>query len=286
VPNIEQDFSHTTLGRTGLKVFRLGLSATYWPGKKIIYKAIDEGINFFFFFNFDLQMVRVLRDVFQSRRDDFVVSTGAYNWSIGHLNLQRTLEKRLRKLKTDYIDVFYFLGVLRERELTDHVLEEFQKFRDEGKIRSFGISTHNREFAGQLVKKGDLDVYMMRYNAAHRGAEREIFPYLEKSNPGIVSYTATRWTYLLRRPKGWPKDGRIPTAGMCYRFVLSNPHVHVCLTAPRNLKQFNENLAAVYEGPLNQEDMKFMRTFGDAVHKVSRKGYGRIIPFSRSRAEN
>jgi hypothetical protein len=28
----------------------------------------------------------------------------------------------------------------------------------------------------------------------------------------------TRWTALLRRPRGWPKNERVPTAGECYRF--------------------------------------------------------------------
>ena len=82
----------------------------------------------------------------------------------------------------------------------------------------------------------------------------------------LVSYTATRWRYLLRPPKGWPKGGPVPTAGQCYRFVLSNPHVHVCLTAPSNVEQLEENLAAVRRGPLDEAEMRFMHDFGDAVH--------------------
>lgn len=274
---MERDFTHTTLGRTGLKVFRLGLSATYRPGKKTIYKALDEGVNFFFWFGFDTQMTKVLREVIKSKREDFIITTGSYNFLLGHPNLRRTLEKRLRKLRTDYIDIFYHLGVLRERDLNDSILEEFQRFREEGKIRFYGISTHNRKFAGQLVQKGALDIIMMRYNAAHRGAEQDIFPFLELHNPGIVSYTATRWRYLLRRPKSWPKDSRIPTAGMSYRFVLSNPYIHVCLTAPTNIKQLTENIAAVHEGPLNEDDMEFMRQFGDAVYNSAKKGISRIF---------
>ncbi len=107
---------------------------------------------------------------------------------------------------------------------------------------------------------------MVRYNAAHRGAETDIVPYLAAHDPGVVSYTATRWTYLLRRTKGWPKDRAVPTAGQCYRFVLSNPNVDVCLTAPRSEKQLLENLEAVRQGPLPEDEMGFMRAFGDAVH--------------------
>jgi len=46
--------------------------------------------------------------------------------------------------------------------------------------------------------------------------------------------------------------------------------VDVCLTAPMNLKQLKENLAAVKEGPLTEDDMDFMRTFGDVVHGSTR----------------
>jgi aryl-alcohol dehydrogenase-like predicted oxidoreductase len=128
------------------------------------------------------------------------------------------------------------------------------------------MSCHDRKFAGQLADEGALDVFMIRYNAAHRGAEKDIFPFLAKHNPGIVSYTATRWTYLLRKPNNYPKGERIPTAGMCYRFVLSNPNVHLALTAPSNEKQLVENLASLRDGPLNDEEMTFMKQFGDAVY--------------------
>jgi hypothetical protein len=103
---------------------------------------------------------------------------------------------------------------------------------------------------------------MIRYNAASTGAETDIFPHLPESNPAVVSFTATRWTSLLRPPRGYPKGGRLPTAGMCYRFVLSNPAVHVCLMAPGNLTQFEQNLAEIRQGPLHEEDMQFMRSFG------------------------
>ncbi len=263
---MSSDFLQSTLGRNGPRVHRLGLSASYRPGKAAIYRALDEGINYFFGYGFDSQMMSVLRDVLRRDRDRYVIATGAYNFILGHPNLRRTLEKRLRRLGTDYIDAFLFLGVMKEREFSPSVREELYRLREEGKVRSVGLSTHNRQFAGRLAADGSVDVLMIRYNAAHRGAEGEIFPYLERHDPGVVSYTATRWTQLLRRPRGWPKDGPVPSAGMCYRFVLSDPNVDVCLTAPSNLDQLVENIAAVRQGPLTEEEMSFMRRFGDAVH--------------------
>jgi aryl-alcohol dehydrogenase-like predicted oxidoreductase len=258
------------LGSTGLKVFPLGLSTSYWPGKKTIYQAIDEGINLFFGFGFDQQMFSVLRDVMKSNRQRFVLATGAYNYLFGYQNLRKTLERRLRQFRTDYIDAFLFLGVTRKKEFPEKAREELVRLREEGKVRAIGMSSHDRKFAGTSAAIGALDVLMIRYNAAHRGAEQDIFPYLSQHNPGIISYTATRWSYLLRRPKGWPKNERIPTAGECYRFVLSNPNVHVCLTAPRNQKQLQENIDAVRRGPLSDDDVQFMKEFGDAVYRQNK----------------
>lgn len=263
---MQPDFLRTTLGNTGIAVHRLGLSATYRPGKPVIHKAIDHGLNYFFFFGIDTQMTAVLADVLPGRRDAFVLATGAYNYIWARQNLRRTLEKRLRRLRTDYIDVFHFLGVMRPKELPEQVLDELRELREAGLVRAISISTHDRRLAGQLAAAGALDALMIRYNAAHRGAEQEIFPHLAAHNPGLVSYTATRWRDLLRRPRGYPRDARIPTAGMCYRFVLSNPHVHVCLTAPSNARQLEENLAAAGQGPLAEDEIEFMRSFGDAVH--------------------
>jgi aryl-alcohol dehydrogenase-like predicted oxidoreductase len=262
------DFLHSTLGRTGWPVFRLGLSASYRPGLDAIHEAIDRGVNFLFAYGFDGQMLGTLRQVFRTRRHELIVATGGYNWILWRSNLRRVLEKRLRQLDTDHLDVFMFLGVMKPEHFPDRVQEEMVRLREEGKVRAIGISTHDRRLAGDLAARGALDVLMIRYNAAHRGAETDVFPHLAAHDPGLVSYTATRWTQLLRRTKGWPAGGPIPTAGQAYRFVLSNPHVDLALTAPTSAKQLEENLAEVAKGPLPEEEMAFMRDYGDAVHRA------------------
>ena len=259
------EFLRAPLGKIGTPVCRMGLSATYRPGRQTVFKALDEGLNYFLFFGFDNHMTSVLRDTVPARRDQYVLATGAYNLIWGHQNLRQTLERRLRQMRTDYIDIFHFFGVTRRAYFTPRVREELQAVRESGLVRAVSISTHDRKFAVELAREGVLDAMMIRYNAASTGAETEIFPNLPLSNPAVVSFTATRWTYLLQRPRGYPKEGRLPTAGMCYRFVLSNPAVDVCMMAPGNLKQFEENLREIRLGPLHEEDMQFMRSFGAAV---------------------
>jgi hypothetical protein len=55
-----------------------------------------------------------------------------------------------------------------------------------------------------------------------------------------------------------------------WRHQLHRPNVHVCLTAPRSARELEENLAAVARGPRSEEELSFMRRFGDAVHAQSR----------------
>lgn len=264
---MQRDFLRAPLAKLGTPVCRIGLSATYRPGRETVAKALDEGLNYFFYFGFDNHATSVLRETVHGRRDQFVLATGAYNWILWHQPLRRTLERRLRQLGTDYIDVFHFLGVTRRKHFTQEVRDELQAVRESGLVRGVSISTHDRVFAAELARDGVLDAMMIRYNAAHRGAETEIFPNLPASNPAVISFTATRWTQLLRRPRGHPKDGRVPTAGMCYRFVVSNPAVNVCLMAPGNLRQFEQNLAEIRQGPLVEDDMQFMRSFGDIIYR-------------------
>jgi aryl-alcohol dehydrogenase-like predicted oxidoreductase len=264
---MQQDFLRAPLGKLGTAVCRVGLSATYRPGRATLHRALDEGLNYFFFFGIDVQMTGMLREVVPARREQYVLATGGGNWLVGHFNLRRVLEKRLRQTRAGYIDVFHYLGVTKREHLTPRVLDELQAVRESGLVRAVAISTHDRRLAAELLRDGVLDAVMIRYNAAHRGAEEEIFPHLPPSRPAVIAYTATRWSYLLRRPRGYPKVGRLPNAGMCYRFVLSNPAVHVCLMAPSNLKQFEANLAEIRRGPLAGDDLQFMREFGEVVYR-------------------
>lgn len=262
-----ESFLHGHLGKLPAPVFRLGLSASYRPGKDTVLRAAGWGVNTFFFYGFDSHMTGALRELLKRGRERYVVVTGAYNFIWWRQDFRRTLEKRLRQLGTDYLDAFLFLGVMKPEQFPAGLCEKLQSLREDGRVKAVGISVHDRKFAGRLAAEGALDVLMVRYNAAHRGAERDVFPYVDEPGTGVISYTATRWRALLRRPKGWPRDGRVPDAGLCYRFALSHPAVDVCLTAPSDVRQLEANLKALEKGPLDEDEMRFLREFGDAVYR-------------------
>ena len=260
------DFLHSRLGGKNWPVFRLGLSATYRPGERTVRYALDHGVNYLFAFAIDTNITGVVRGMNADQREKVILGTGAYNWIFGHTSFKKSLESALRRYKTDYIDVFHFLGILKGKEFPPELQDELNALRADGRVRATAISCHDRRFAGELAARGVVDILMVRYNAAHPGAEGDIFPHVAAHQTGVVSYTATRWGRLLVRPRGWPKDEAVATPGQCYRFVLSHPSVHLALTAPKNEKQLRENLRELERGPLPEDEIAWLRRYGAYVH--------------------
>jgi predicted aldo/keto reductase-like oxidoreductase len=133
-------------------------------------------------------------------------------------------------------------------------------------FRFLALGGHQRKLFPELAREGVFDLFHVRYNAAHRGAEEEVFPLIQgEARPGIVTYTATRWGHLIK-PKKMPPGETPPPASHCYRFVLSNPAVDVCMSGPKDMSQMEEALKVLDLGPLDPTEMERMKQIGDHVH--------------------
>lgn len=250
-----------TLGRP---VFRLGLACNYGIDAPGFERALERGAEYVFWTARRTSHLREpLRAALRRDRERLLVATGP---TLGFFsgNVRRGTERLLRELGTEYIDVLHLFWLGVSSAWTKGTTDELLRLKEEGKIRTIGVSIHDRPRAGRLAEDSIIDLFMIRYNAAHPGAERDIFPHLAKRKPAVVAYTATSWRKLLRRPSGW--DGPVMTAGDCYRFCLSSPHVDLALTGPATYAQFEENVAAVERGPLSAEEEKTFRAFGAVVH--------------------
>jgi len=258
----------TILGKTGLEVTRLGIGAGYGLSATNVIYALEKGINFFFWAPFlpgYIPVSRNLKKILPGYRDKIVFATATYFWSLPN-SFERILHRHLKWSGTDHIDIF-FLGMIRKIP-DQRKLEELLRLKEKGIFRFLGVSTHKRKLGEEIMQKWPVDVLMIRYNMAHRGAEEEVFSLLpEKDRPGIIGFNATKHKSLLRKPKGWKVDKPVPTAGDCYRFVLSNPSIDIVLAGPRSKEQIDEAIAAVEKGPHSEEELKWMREFGDLVHK-------------------
>lgn len=168
------------------------------------------------------------------------------------------------------IDVFHLFWVQYHWYVTGKTWPAMRRLKEQGKVRALAISCHDRVKARSYVNELDLDVLMIRYNAAHRGAEREIFASLGDKRPGIVSYTATRWGRLLK-----PAGELGPMSGPeCYRFALGHPTVDVALCGARTYDELRENVEGVLAGPLPDERLSEVKRFGDAVRGAAGGQFG------------
>jgi len=264
---MNDEFLYRDVPAFGKKVFRLGLATNYGVDGDGLEWALDQGVNYVFWTPRSKRVTQALKSAIQRDRKSLILACGPGFGYFGG-SVKRACERILEKLGTDYIDVFQLFWLGRTSALTSSTIEALVSLRESGMVRAIGVSIHDRKRAGRLADDSALDMLMIRYNAAHTGAEQDIFPYLAKRKPSIVSYTATRWRALLKRPKGW--EGPVMTAADCYRFCLHNPHVDLVLTGPKNRDQLQENLSQLREkGPLSEEEYKWMREFGQVVHEAS-----------------
>jgi aryl-alcohol dehydrogenase-like predicted oxidoreductase len=246
----------------GKPVPRLGLATSFGLDEAGIREAFDAGLRYVFWNPYARKLTKVLRAMTPREREPLVIATGPL---LGFTRgaVRRRAERVLKLLGLDTIDVFQLYWLGRTSAWTEGVVEELLALKAEGKVRTLGVSIHDRERAGKLAADSPLDLLMIRYNAAHPGAEKDIFPHLEARRPSIVAYTATDWRKLLKKPRRF--EGPAASAADCYRFCLSSPHVDVVLTGPRDRDELKENLAALHKGPLSREEMIWMRALGQAV---------------------
>ncbi len=256
------------LGRSGLTVGRLGLGSSYGAPAGAYEQAFERGCNYFYWGSARRKgMGEAIRHLASRHRDKIVVVLQSY--SRHGLLLGHRIESGLRGLRLDYADIL-LLG-WHNRPLSPRLMEGALQLQQRGRVRHIAVSGHDRAMFQQFARDLRLQVLMVRYNAAHRGAEKEAFPYLERQGEpkaGVVCYTGTRWGTLID-PRNTPTGVRTPTAVDCYRFVLSNTDVDVCLTGPATAEQMEANLKALELGPLSEEELQWMRKVGDNVHRLT-----------------
>jgi aryl-alcohol dehydrogenase-like predicted oxidoreductase len=271
------------LGHTGLEVTPLGLAAmsmgTSGRGQRLsaddVERAYHEhGINTFLVHFMMKGMCEGVRRLIQAGHRDRLVLVSEVGFPFAG-SVRRGLEKHLRLLGTDHLDLWLLGWVIKRWYARGAVWSEMQRLREAGKVRAIGFSSHNRPLAATLARDLPADVIMIRYNAAHRGAEREIFAPLADlgaNRPGVIAYTATRWNMLLRPlPKrGFP---RAMTGAECYRFVLGQPMVDTVWCGARTPAELREDVEGALAGPLDAARLDEVRRFGDAVHAAAHGGW-------------
>jgi predicted aldo/keto reductase-like oxidoreductase len=179
----------------------------------------------------------------------------------------------LDALRTDYIDVVTFYYVEHADEWQELIgpsgaWQYCRAAKDDGMIRRIGLTSHQRPLAAQIAATGLVDMLMIRYNAAHRGAEREVFPVTEARAMPVVAYTALRWRALLHATPDDPPGFQVPGAAEWYRFVLQSDAVTVVLAAPQNRAELLEALEVLrVTGRLGPAEYQRLAEHGQRVRR-------------------
>ncbi len=265
-------WSPVTLGRSDLTVVPLGLAASYGiPGREVE-RAFERGLNLFYWgalrspvFPRAADFGRSLKRVAGRHRDKVVIVIQSYARSADRMT--RSIEKGLRGLGIDYTDIL-LLGWWNLPP-PEPVMAAAGDLVHRGRARQIMISCHNRRNFRALASDPRVGHIMVRYNAAHAGAERDVFPHLSVPRPGVIAYTATSWSQMLD-PTLAPDGERVPTAADCYRFVLSNPYVDACYTGARTGDELDGAMRALDLGPMSEDEIAWMRRVGTSVRERTR----------------
>ncbi len=181
------------------------------------------------------------------------------------------LRSVLSALRSDYVDVLTLYYVERADEweaLTapGGVVEYLRAAQADGVVRRLGVTSHQRPLAATMAASGLLDCVMVRYNAAHRGAEQEVFPVTAARGLPVIAYTALRWGALLRPTPDDPPAFTPPPPRAWYRFALQQPAVSVVLAAPHTWAELDQDLEVLSaSGPLPAEEYEVLARHGERV---------------------
>lgn len=306
---------YTVLGRTGLKVGIMGVGCGgpsrvgKGTGKSteesvaLIRHALDNDINIID----TAEIYRTERIVGEAikgyDRESIILSTKKSVWgNLSPKNVEKSFDKSLRSLCTDYIDIYHLHAVMPEdyEEVVSNVMPILQKLRDEGKIRFIGITERfdldSQHVMLQKALKDDYwDVMMVGFNILNQSARERVFPKTTKKNIGTLIMFPVRLALSrperlkqitdeiiekeqldpsdidMKNPLGFliHEGGAINLVDAAYRFCNYEPGTHVILSGTGNIDHLKANIESFSRPPLPDEDILKLKNIFRNVDSVS-----------------
>lgn len=270
----------STLGRTGIEVTRLGFGAMElrdesikWPMEEshaelVLNTILDEGITFIDTADCYGRSEQHIGKFISHRRDEFTLATkcgcvpGGREWT--KENLMAGVERSLRRLRTDAIDVMQLHGATPQHVEEGELVEALETMREQGKVRWIGASTASPNVE-TLVEQDSFDVFQIPYSAFSPDNES---PISQASDVGMG--TIIRGGVALGEPgkgRGQPTawqvwndanldelrdDGDDPTA-FVLRYGLSHPDIDTIIVGTKNPDHIRANVRTANRGTLPQD---------------------------------
>lgn len=290
--------NYLTLGRTGLHVSEMGIGAggpsrlgqrdnirTAAESVDLVLRALDAGVNLI-----DTAEAYGTEDIVgaalaQRDRGQIVISTKKRlgNKNITAADLRAGLHESLRRLRSDYVDIYHLHGLRPEQYdyYRDDIVPVMQELQREGKIRFIGVTEHwNGDLQHRMLQRAlqdDVwDVVMVGFNLLNQTARETVLAAAMEKNIGTLIMFAVRRALSqpallqatvrtliesgqldagdidLEHPLGFTLADRaaasIPDAA--YRFCRAEPGAHVILSGTGNPQHLADNLASFERPPL------------------------------------
>lgn len=248
------------LGPNGLPVAPVGISGHYGLPVEGFVRAFEAGVNLMFWEPNYQSMIEFVTRLPGADREAIHFITGTFE--ADGKRVRRDAERALRLLRVDRVAIFLLFWVQTWDRVSPDVLEALEQLKEEGKVGTFGLSTHSRPLALTALESG-WDPVMVRHSAAHRGTEQQVFAKAVERGVGLITFNNTCYGRLLKPQPGLPP----PSAADCYRYTLEQPGVSACLSAPATLEQLDENLAALRDPLLGDERRAALLAQGERVYE-------------------
>ncbi|GIN58974.1 aldo/keto reductase [Lederbergia ruris] len=167
-------------------------------GKNVVRTGLDHGINLLdtAFIYGPKRSEELIGEVIQEyKREDIVLATKAAHKFVGNdmvldnspAFLKQSVDEALGRLQTDYIDLFY-IHYPDEDTPKAEAVGALKELKDQGKIRSIGVSNFSLDQLKEANQDGYVDVLQAEYNLLKRDAEKDYFPYTVENNITFIPY--------------------------------------------------------------------------------------------------
>lgn len=240
---------------------------------KMVRMAIENGINYFD--TADLydqgENERLTGRLLKSSRKQIILATkvgnqwrkdgSGWDWNPSKLYILKAVDDSLKRLQTDYIDLYQLHGGTIE-DAVDETIEAFERLVEMGKIRHYGISSIRPNVIKRFVKLSNLQSVMMQFSMLDRRPEEEMLNFLKDKSVSVLARGVLAQGLLVNKPakdylgfsaaeigktqelmKGSIKD-KITNTALAIQYVLSNAAVASTVIGFRTVGQLEDVLEA------------------------------------------
>jgi predicted aldo/keto reductase-like oxidoreductase len=193
--------------------------------------------------------------VFQGRREKVLIQTKVHTHD--EKRMRASVERSLRRLRTDYIDVLLWHGLHNPVEISDPGLFEFMtKMKKEGKVRFTGFSAHSNmaSVLGEAAKMNFHDVALVSYNFTHSRKLKEAVALAAKSGIGVVAMKTQTGGYKRERMGG------LSPHQAALKYILMDENVSVAVPGVTTIEQIEE-CAAVMGTSFSRGDLDELKQY-------------------------